>query len=135
MKTNKQLEKIINKLIDLSFKDGKIVESQVVKSVKILKSLSRSEAIGALSDYLGKLKRKEREHTLYIETAIFLSPAQVQKMKRIVDKKVKITKVLVKVSQDMLGGFKLRIGDEIWDESVSGKIDLIKEVIRKGRYE
>lgn len=129
MKIRKQLQKTVNKLIDLSFKDGKIVEAQVARSIKVLKSLSRFEAIPALSEYLKNLKRKEREHTMYIETVVPLSPAQVKRMKKIVEKKVKIAKVLVNINPEILGGFKLRIGDEIWDESVSGKINQVKEAI------
>ncbi len=129
MKIRKQLQKTVNKLIDLSFKDGKIAEAQVARSIKVLKSLSRSEAIPALSEYLKNLKRKEREHTMYIETVVPLSPAQVKRMKKIVEKKVKIARVLVNINPEILGGFKLRIGDEIWDESVSGKINQVKEAI------
>lgn len=129
MKIRKQLQKTVNKLIDLSFKDSKIVEAQVARSIRVLKSLSRSEAILALSEYLKNLKRKEREHTMYIETVVPLSPAQVKRMKKIVEKKIKITKVLVSINPEILGGFKLRIGDEIWDESVSDKINQVKEAI------
>lgn len=129
MKIRKQLQKTVNKLIDLSFKDGKIVEAQVARSIKVLKSLSRFEAIPALSEYLKNLKRKEREHTMFIETVVPLSPTQVKRMKKIVEKKVRISKVLVNINPEILGGFKLRIGDEIWDESISGKINQVKEAI------
>ncbi len=129
MKIRKQLQKTVNKLVDLSFKEGRILETQVTKSIKILKSLPKSEAIQALSEYLKSLKRKEREHTLYIETTIALSPIQVNRMKKIIEKKVKITKVSVNINPEILGGFKLRIGDEIWDESVAGKIQQVKETI------
>lgn len=127
--TKRELQKTVSKLVDLSFKDGKMVEAQVSKSIKVLKSLPRSEAIQALSEYLKNLKRREREHTMYIETIMPLSPAQIKKMKKIVEKKVKITKVLVNINKEILGGFKLRIGDEIWDESISGKINQVKEAI------
>lgn len=130
MKKDRQLSKLIKQLVDLSFKDGKIVENQVVKAIKILKNLPGSKAILAMSEFLKVLKRKEREHTMYIETAIPLSSLQVNKMRRIVEKKVKISKVLVNMNPEILGGFKLRIGDEIWDESILGKINQIKEAIR-----
>ena len=51
-------------------------------------------------------------------------------MKKIVEKKVKITKVLVNSNTGILGGFKIRIGDEIWDDSISGRIEKVKEVIQ-----
>lgn len=125
----KQLQKTVRKLVDLSFKDARISEVSVTKSIKILKSLPSSEAIQALSEYLKALKRKEREHTMYVESVVPLSPTQVKKMRKIVEKKVRITKVLVNINPEILGGFKLKIGDEIWDESILGKIQQVKEVI------
>ncbi|MCR4306095.1 MAG: F0F1 ATP synthase subunit delta [Candidatus Daviesbacteria bacterium] len=129
MKIKKQLQKTVNKLVDLSFKEGRMLETEVTRSIKILKTLSKSEAIQALSEYLKSLKRKEREHTLYIEATIPLSTIQINKVKKIVEKEKKITKVLVNINPDILGGFKLRIGDEIWDESIQGKIQQVKEAI------
>lgn len=130
MKKNKQLLKLIQDLVDLSFKDGKIMENQTVKAIKVLKKLPNSQAIFAMSEFFRELKRREREHTMYIETAIPLSALQVNKMKKIVEKRTKISKVLVNINPDILGGFRLKIGDEIWDESLSGKIEQVKEAIR-----
>lgn len=124
-----KLQNTVNKLVGLSFKDGKMVELQVARSIKALKSLPKSAAIQALSEYLKALKRKERMHTMYIETTIPLSAAQIKKMKKVVEKKVKITKVLVNINPDILGGFRIKIGDEIWDESILGKILQVKEAI------
>lgn len=140
MKKSKLLQKAIERLVEASFTDGKIVESQVVKSIKILKSLPKYEAIQALSEFLKTLKQMMRKHTMYIEAAIPLSPSQLQKMKAIVEKKtlpagrqVKITTVISSVNPRILGGFKLRVGDEIWDETILGKINQVKEAITSGR--
>lgn len=130
MKKNKELLKIIRKLIEASFSDGKIIEKEVIRAIKVLKSFPQSKAIFATNEYLVGLKRKEREHTMYIETAISLSSDVVNKMRKVVEKKTRITKVLVNVNPEILGGFKLKIGDEIWDESVAGKIQQVREAIR-----
>ncbi len=127
--TKKQLQKIVKNLAELSFKEGRILESQVTKSIKILKTLPQYEAIKALGEYLNSLKRMERQYTMIIETAVSLSPAIINKMKKIVEKKHEITKVVVNINPEILGGFKLRIGDEIYDESILGKITQVKEVI------
>lgn len=129
MKIKKQLQKTVNKLVDLSFKEDRIVEAQVVRSIKILKSRPRNEAIQSLLEYLKSLKRKEREHTMYIETVVPLSSVQINRMKKIVEKKKKITKVRVSINTEILGGFKLKVGDEVWDESIAGKILQVKEAI------
>lgn len=133
MKKNKHLQRVVKELVEASFKDGRMIESQVVKSIKVLKSLPGSAAIGALTEYLQNLKRMEREHTMYIETTMPLSPTQLKRAKKIVEKRIKITKVLVNINPEILGGFRLKIGDEIWDESVLGKIQQVKEVIVNGR--
>lgn len=130
---NKLLLKTINKLVDSSFKDGKMIESKVTKAIKALKSLPTNDSIWALSEYLKGLKRQERKHTIFLETAIKLSPAQINRAKKIIDKKVKVTKVKVNINPEILGGFRLRVGDEVWDESLVGKLDQVKEEITHGR--
>lgn len=133
MKKDKKLQKIIKKLIEVSFSDGKIVEGQVVRSIKLLKSQPTPQAILSLSEYLKELKRLERKHTMYIETSFPLTSSQLLKAKKIVEKKTLITKVITNINPDILGGFKLRVGDEVWDETLLNKIHQVKEVI-SGRF-
>lgn len=131
--TKKGLKKIVKKLAEVSCRDGRIIESQVVRSIKVLKSLPQYEAISALGEYLNSIKRIERQFTMVVETSIPLASATVSKMRKIVEKKNKITRVLVNINPEILGGFKLKIGDEVWDESILGKINQVKEVIASGR--
>lgn len=131
--TKKSLNKIVKKLAELSFREGRIIEAQVIKSIKILRALPQYEAILALGEYLNSIKRIERQFTMIVETSIPLPSATVNKMRKIVEKKNKITKVLVNINPEILGGFKLKIGDEIYDESILGKINQVKEVISSGR--
>ncbi len=133
MKKGKQLNKIITLLVEKSFREGRIIESDVLKAIKLLKLQPSSLAVPSLSEYLKQLKREERCFTMYVETAIPLSPVQIKKMKKVVEKKVKITKIITKINPEILGGFKLRVGDEIWDESTLAKINQVKEVITSGR--
>lgn len=129
MKKSKTLHKIINKLVENSFREGRIMENKVTVAIKVLKSQPTAESIFALSEYLKGVKRIMRQNTMYIETVIPLSTAQIKKIKRIVEKRVKITKVLTQINPEILGGFKLKIGDEIWDESILAKINQVKGAI------
>ena len=133
MKKSKLLKKNITKLVEFSFKDGRLVESQVTKAIKALKALPKYEAIPSLLEYLKGLKRVERQYTMIVETSIPLPPATVSKMKRIIEKKKKITKMVVNINPQILGGFRLKIGDEVYDESILGKINQVKEAITHGR--
>lgn len=124
---------VINKLINESFKEGKLIESKVLKSITLLKSQSSTQAIYSLQEYLRELKRMQREHTLHIETVIPISPGQLKKIKRVIEKNVKITKIVTTINPEILGGVRLRVGDEIWDQSLLGKLNQVKEVIANGR--
>ena len=129
---NKHLQKIIQRLVEVSIKDGKIIESQVTKSIKSLKLLPKYKAIEALTEYLKQLKRIERKHTMYTETVIPLPTTQLKKIKNIVEKKVKVTRIITQINPAILGGFVLKVGDEVWDESILSKINQIKEAIVHG---
>ncbi|TSC87461.1 MAG: Uncharacterized protein G01um10147_638 [Microgenomates group bacterium Gr01-1014_7] len=133
MKKTKLLLKTITKLVEVSFREGRVVESQIGKQLKLLKSLPNHEAIWAIGEYLKELKRRQRQHTMYIETVIPLSPAQIKKAKKIVEKRVKITRVLTAINPEILGGFKLKVGDNVWDESILGKLNQVREEILNGR--
>ena len=63
-----------------------------------------------------------------------LKICEIKKAKKIVEKKNIITKVVTNINSEILGGFKLKVGDEIWDESLKEKINQVKEVINNGRF-
>lgn len=134
MKQDKQLKKIILKSVQESFSFGRLLESQVVKNIKLYKSLPTSAAISALTEYLKGIKRKLRQHTLVVETTCPLSLKQVEKIRRIVAKKYQITKLESKINPDILGGVRFRVGDEIYDESIQSRITQLRGVLEK-KYE
>lgn len=125
----KNLQKLVKQLAEVSYKDGRMIESQVTKSVKALKSFPRNQAIEALLEYLKVLKVRERQHTMYLETVTSLSKSQINKIKKILEKRIKITKIVTNINMNILGGFKLRVGDEIWDETILGKVTQVKEAL------
>jgi len=132
MKQDKQLKKIILNSVQDSFSFGRMLESKVVKNIKLYKSLPTPKAILALTEYLKGIKRELRKHTLVVETNCPLSLNQVKKIKQIVAKKYQITKLESKINPDILGGVRLRMGDEIYDESIQSRITQLREVLEKG---
>lgn len=131
MKKNFQLNKIIDKAISNSFENDKLVESTLVKNIKAFKILPVSQSIYALSEYLKGIKRKLRNHTLVVETSIPLSATQIKKIKDKMSQKFNIVRIEEKVNPELLGGVRLQIGDNIFDSSVSSKVEQIKDAIKK----
>lgn len=130
---NKYFISLVNKLVEISFRDGRMVESQVTKAIKVLKGLPKYQAIETLGEYLKQLKRLERQHTMFIETVLPLSHIQLRRIKKIVEKKVKVTKIVTQINPSILGGFVLKVGDEVWDQSLLEKVIQVKEAITGGR--
>lgn len=131
MKQDKQLKKTILNSVQQSFNNGRLLETQVVRHIKLYKSLPTPKAISALTEYLKGVKRKLRKHTLVVETTCPLSLKQVEKIKRIVAKKYQITKLESKINLDILGGVKFRVGDDIYDESIQSRVTQLREVLEK----
>lgn len=129
----KYLRKLINTLVDLSFKDGVMIERQARRAIKILKSFPKYQAIETMSEYVKQLKRLERQHTMYIESVIPLNKVQLKNIKKNVEKKIKVTRIVTGVNPAILGGFILKVGDEVWDASVLAHLNQVKEAISHGR--
>lgn len=126
----KQLIKIVNLAVKSSFKEDKILESQVVRVIKTFKQLKTSDAVFAMTEYMKGVKKQLREHTLTIETAVPLSQTEVGKIKKSMEKEdFKISQIQVNINPEILGGVRVRIGDTIFDSSLEGKIKKIGEII------
>lgn len=128
---NNRINTIVNKAVLASFKNGRLLESIVVKNIKIFKSLPVAESINALHSYLTGIKRKLREHTLIVETAYPLPVSQLRKIKENLSKKYLIIKLEEKINPSLLGGVKIQVGDNVYDNSITTKVEQIKEFIKE----
>ena len=125
----KQLHKIVDKCVAVSLKEGKILPAKVKQCIKLLKQLSREEAIISLKLYQHDLQRALDQSTLTIQSAVKLSALTVQAITDAVAKHYKINQITTILNPSLLGGLRLKIGDIVIDDSVSAKIDQIKERI------
>jgi F-type H+-transporting ATPase subunit delta len=101
-------------------------------AVKVLEVLIRNHRINhlaAINEALLDLIRQETGTVAAeVRTAQQPTPAEIEELKRTLEKKVG-RKVEVEVSVDpaLLGGFVAKIGSEVYDASVAGKINKFRE--------
>lgn len=126
--------KKVSSLAKASFKDGRVIELNVIRAIKLLKMLPKSRAVPAMLEYLKSLKMLQRQHTMCIETVIPLSVNHLNRIKKIIEKRVKVTKIITRINPEILGGFRLQVGDEVWDDSTLAKLNQVKEAIIYGRH-
>ena len=123
MKKDKQLKKLVEKLVEMSFDNkGNLVEEKVQKCVTILKQLPLSKAIIALEAYLLGLRRGVEKRTLQIWSTIPLTGDQVDKISKQMGLNYPVNDVVTSVNPSLLGRLRVKIGDVVYDDSVGKKI-------------
>ncbi|KKR81216.1 MAG: hypothetical protein UU73_C0003G0220 [Candidatus Daviesbacteria bacterium GW2011_GWA1_41_61] len=131
MKKDKQLKKLVEKLVEMSFDNkGNLVEEKVQKCVTILKQLPLSKAIIALEAYLLGLRRGVEKRTLQIWSTIPLTGDQVDKISKQMGLNYPVNDVVTSVNPSLLGRLRVKIGDVVYDDSVGKKIVKLQEAIR-----
>ncbi len=125
---NKKLIIEINKLVEQSFNDGKADEVYINKVTTSLKKLSLAESMQSLMIYLQGLKRKVVENTLVVESAVKLSASELKSVENMLKKHVYATEQIINPS--LLGGLRVKIGDEFLDFSLQSKINQVANKIK-----
>ncbi|MDP3733233.1 MAG: F0F1 ATP synthase subunit delta [Candidatus Daviesbacteria bacterium] len=129
MKIPKKLKKDVELAVKASFKNGKILREKVLKFTKLFKSLPTVLAISSLTLYQKGLKREVSKRTLVIESAISLSPKDMGKIKNQMSKDYPIMDTKNILNKDLIGGLRIKIGDILIDDSITGRIKMVGEVI------
>lgn len=131
MNKNTKLETIINKLIKVSLISGKLNTVKVKEVTKVLSGLSVGNAIKSLDLYLSGLKRELDSHRLIIESPIKLSDDQINKIKEIVESTTPVYDMEIVIKPNLLAGFKIQIGDQVYEDSLDDRIRKLKEAIHE----
>lgn len=131
MKTTKQINKIIDQFMKNSFKDsGEVEVNSINKNVKTLKSLPIPESILALSEYMGRIKTELQRTTLVIESTIPLNVNDIQTITRAIKSDHQVNNIRTVINPSLYGGLKVKIGDVVYDDSISQKILQLGEEIQ-----
>lgn len=129
-KLDKRLTKIVNKMAEDSFSaEGALEEKKISNYFQSLKSLPRFQAIVALSQYLKMIKMGLSKTTLDIESVISLTDVQVKEVVASIKAKQLVLVVNTKTNDSLFGGLRVKIGDVVYDDSVSQRIAQLKGAI------
>jgi F-type H+-transporting ATPase subunit delta len=132
MKKSKKLLNLVRKMVADSYKDGRLLDSKVKSYTAQIKKFNLPQAIFILKEYIKELKRVQSEKTLIIETATPLSSLQVNKIKSEFGKDNQIVETNVIINPTLLGGLRVRLGDIIYDDTITAKITQIGGAIANG---
>lgn len=130
MRKDRRITKIISQLIKDSFDNrGNLVENRVQKATRAIGGLKGVYSILLLSEYSKRLRTEINKRTLTVESVIPVSSDNLDLLVEVMRPEGNITDVKNVINPALLGGIKVKIGDVVYDSSLSAKIKQLKEVI------
>src|SRR5581483_2587151 len=128
MKLNKEVRKITKEVLKASFVDGKLDPNKVRILVQQIVATKPRHYLDILKNYQRLIRLETEKHHALIESAV---PLNSDTSSRVVnDLKTKYGSDLTtdfKVNPTLIGGLRIRIGSDVWDGSVQGRINRLEQ--------
>ncbi len=129
---NKKLKTLVKKSFKNCFEKDKISELKLSQLLSDFKKLPSHEAIVSTALLLDEVKKYNVKTTLTVESATPISSLELKKIEKKLASSFTIQTSEFILNPSLLGGIKVKVGDVLFDNSVIGKLNQIKEVIAHG---
>lgn len=119
---------MIRSLSTLLEKDSKKdTITQTAKAISLLPKKTREVVLQGLEKELFK---KENVGKVFVSSAEKLHESQQKEIEKAVKQKYKFDDVVIveKVQESLIGGMKVRVGDEVYDGTIRTKINKLKNI-------
>ena len=128
MKINKETRQLSKQLLRASFTDGQLDSGRISSLVKSLIEKKPRNYLNVLDAYKRLLRLEVEKRTATIETASELSPDAAAELVDNLKRKYG-TDLATKfvVNPELLGGMRIRVGDDVWDSSVRNRLERLQQ--------
>lgn len=129
MKISKVANATARRIFALCQTDGRIDEARLTKAIRRLADEKPRDYRGILAA-LRRLVRLDLERRrVTVESAVELDPAsQMRVQSSLAQKYGDDLSFDYRVNPDLIGGLKVRVGNDVWDGSVKGRLDRLSQV-------
>ncbi len=127
MKKNKKLDKIVAKSLVASIKGDKIDATKANSFVQNFKKLSLEEAVYALNAYKKGLQDFENKHTLIVYAPVEIPAQTIKELSKKLYSRFTLHASRFELAPSLLAGFKFKIGDTIFDNSLRSSLEALKK--------
>jgi F-type H+-transporting ATPase subunit delta len=130
MKISKDAQRVARQLLKVTVKDGRVDGDVVRKVIAKLKETQSRGYLGVIAAYTRLLRLElERSHAV-IESAVALDDATRSAVEFDLQKKhAGGLTVEYKVTPELLGGLRVKVGSDVWDGTVKGRLERLRERI------
>lgn len=130
MKSTKESRKISRQLLRLSFTDGKLDQEKVSHMVQSVLSEKPRHNLDILKNYQRLLRLEVEKRHAVIESATPLNGSMGDRI--VANLRSRYGDDLTtefRTNPELLGGLRIKIGDDVWDGSVRSRLSQLQEQI------
>jgi F-type H+-transporting ATPase subunit delta len=128
MRTKREARKISRRLLRGSFTEGKLDEKKVSTMVESVLANKPRHYVDVLKDYQRLARLEVKKYHVIIESAIPLNRSVGDQI--LVNLKARYGEGLTtefRTNPELLGGLRIKIGDDVWDGSVRNRLDRLQQ--------
>ena len=128
MKNKKETRQLSRALLRASFTDGQLDQGRVSSLVKSLLEKKPRNYLDVLDEYKRLIRLEVEKRTATIESASELNPDVASDLVGNLKRKYgpDLTTRFV-VNPELLGGMRIRVGDDVWDSSVRNRLQRLQQ--------
>ena len=127
MKLNKEIRQLSRKMLQASFTDGQLDPGRISSLVDSLITQKRRNYIDVLKNYRRLLRLELEKRHATVETSSEVDPALRSEI--VANLKSKYSNDLsteFHVDPRLLGGMRVRVGNDVWDGSVRNRLERLQ---------
>ena len=128
MKINKEIRQMSKDLLRASFTDGQLDQGRINSLVRSLIEKKPRNYLAVLDNYKRLIRLEVEKRAATIESANELAPdvavTLVENLKRRYGSDLTTRFV---VNPDLLGGMRVRVGNDVWDSSVRNRLQRLQQ--------
>lgn len=128
MTRDKKIRQFAKNLVELSRDNGVVTESLVTEVMSGLKKAELRHKLLVLKTYLYYIQRAVAEQTAVVSTPGALSPEALAAIEsNFTQVYGRSISALTKTDASLIAGVRIRVGDDVYDASVSGRLKRLAE--------
>jgi F-type H+-transporting ATPase subunit delta len=127
MKVNKEIRQLSKALLRASFTDGQLDRGRIGQVVKSLIDKKPRNYVSVLEQYKRLIRLEVEKRTAVIESATELAPDAARHLVTGLQSKYgkDLTTQFV-TNPELLGGMRIRVGNDVWDSSVRNRLQRLQ---------
>ena len=128
MKRDQKITRLAKKLVELSKDKGVVTEAKVAEVLDALKQVQHRHHLTLLKTFLNFLRREIALQTALVATPTALSASTLQAIEatytKLYDRPIK---AVTQQDPSLIAGVRVRVGDDVYDASVSGRLQRLAD--------